>query len=120
MLMNLNMNNVERVFLNEKPSGVVFAPNYWQWFSHQRNHGTLPDEIKHCQTQLDLINYLGLDVFSRNIYCNQDEYWFGGICDESFDDVEVETSITFNDRDKITDKTYHCINGILIITIRSS
>jgi hypothetical protein len=96
----------------------VYAPNYWQWFSHHKNHGTLPDEIKHCQTQLDLINFLGLDVFSRNIYCNQDEYWFGGICDESFDSIEVETAIAFNDRDKITDKTYHCKNGILTEQLR--
>lgn len=118
MIIKLKMNNVERVFLNENPSGIVYAPNYWQWFSHHRNHGTLPDEIKHCQTQLDLINYLGLDVFSRNIYCNQDEYWFGGICDELFDGIRVETLTNYVDRDKITDKRYHFDDGILTEQLR--
>lgn len=51
----------------------VYAPNYWQWFAHHKNHNLLPQEIRHCETQLDLIKYLGLDIFSRNIYCKQDE-----------------------------------------------
>ncbi len=48
MVMDIKMNNVERVLLNENPSGIVYAPNYWQWFSHHQNHGTLPDEILPC------------------------------------------------------------------------
>jgi len=72
--------NIEKILSNQTPSGFVFAPNYWQWFAHHRNHGILPEELKGCETQLDMINYLGADVFSRNIHCKQDEYWFGGIC----------------------------------------
>lgn len=105
--------NVERVLRNQNPSGIVFAPNYWQWFSHHQNHGTLPDEIKHCDTQLEMINWLGLDVFSRNIYCKQDEYWFGGLSDESLDGVEVITSTSVENGNKITNKEYHCKSGVL-------
>lgn len=112
------MNNVERILLNQIPDRIVYAPNYWQWFSHHQNHGTLPDEIKHCESQLDLINYLGVDVFSRNIYCNQNEYWFGGLCMESFEGIEVNTSISFENGDKITDKEYHLKNGKLTEQLR--
>jgi hypothetical protein len=112
------MNNVERILLNQIPDRIVYAPNYWQWFSHHQNHGTLPDEIKHCESQLDLINYLGVDVFSRNIYCNQNEYWFGGLCMESFEGIEVNTSISFEKGDKITDKEYHLKTGKLTEQLR--
>lgn len=114
----LNTNNVELVFQNQNPSDFVYAPNYWQWFSHHKNHGTLPDEIKHCKTQLDLINYLGLGVFSRNIYCKQDEYWFGGICEECFEGIEVVKSTHFENRDKISDIEYHCKSGQLTEQLR--
>jgi uroporphyrinogen-III decarboxylase len=105
--------NVERVLQNQQPSAFVFAPNYWQWFSHHQNHGILPDEIKRCETQLDMINWLGLDVFSRNIYCKQDEYWFGGICDELFDGVEVKSASHVENGNKITEKEYRCSSGVL-------
>lgn len=105
--------NVERVLRNQNPSGIVFAPNYWQWFSHHQNHGTMPDEIKHCETQLDMINWLGLDVFSRNIYCKQDEYWFGGICEELFDGVEVKSTTHVEHGNKITEKEYRFSSGVL-------
>lgn len=113
-----DMSNVERVFHNLKPSGIAYAPNYWQWFSHHQNHGTLPDEIKHCRSQLDLIKYLGLEVFSRNIYCNQSEYWFGGICDEYFDSIEVINSFSTENLDKITDRKYYCKSGLLTEQLR--
>lgn len=71
----------------------MYAPNYWQWFELHKNHDVLPDEMKHYETQLDLIRFLGLDVMSRNIYCNQKDYWFGSICDEYFEGgVEKVTS----------------------------
>ena len=118
MNFNSEMSNVDRVLQNQNPSGIVFAPNYWQWFSHHQNHGSLPAEIRHCKTQLDLINYLGLDVFSRNIYCEQDKYWFGGICEEYFDGIEVESTIRTENRDKITDKVYRLKSGILTEQLR--
>ncbi len=84
----------------------VYAPNYWQWFAHQKNHGLLPDEIKNCQTQLDLIKYLGLDIFSRNIYCIQDEYWFGGICEEYIEGGEINIENEFENRNKKISRKY--------------
>ena len=98
--------NIEKILSNQTPSGFVFAPNYWQWFAHHRNHGILPEELKGCETQLDMINYLGADVFSRNIYCKQDEYWFGGICDEYFDGCEVDVTFQSENRNKLTTKDY--------------
>ena len=106
-------NNIERILNNQDPSSIVYAPNYWQWFSHHQNHGTLPDEIRHCVSQLDMIRYLGLDVFSRNIYCRQDDYWFGGLCDEQFDGIRVETFSSTEKRNKVTDKIYHVRTGTL-------
>jgi hypothetical protein len=106
-------NDVERVLNNQDPSGIVYAPNYWQWFAHHRNHGTLPDELKDCNSQLDMIKYLGLDVFSRNVYCRQDDYWFGGICEERFDGIDMEVTKSVLNRNKITDRVYHLKSGIL-------
>jgi hypothetical protein len=60
-----------------------------------------------------MINYLGADVFSRNIYCRQDEYWFGGICDEYFEGGEVVNSIRFDKRNKLTAKEYRFDKGKL-------
>jgi hypothetical protein len=58
---------VRHVLALRQPQRIVYAPNYWQWFSHHRNHGLLPPEMAHCRTQLDLIRHLGLDVFSRKL-----------------------------------------------------
>ncbi len=37
------------VLKNELPSRFIFAPNYWQWFAHHKNHGIFPEELKHCE-----------------------------------------------------------------------
>ena len=50
-----------------RPARIPYAPNYWQWFAHQRNQGLLPTELAGCPDQLALIRGLGLDVFSRNL-----------------------------------------------------
>lgn len=104
---------IEKVLRNEEPSRFVFAPNYWQWFAHHKNHGILPEEIRHCESQLSMINYLGLDVFSRNIYCKQDEYWIGGLCEEYFEDGRAIISYEYDGRNKIIDKVYQLKNGNL-------
>ncbi|MCK4998298.1 MAG: hypothetical protein KAS23_02145 [Anaerohalosphaera sp.] len=95
------------------PGQFVYAPNYWQWFAHHSNHGTLPEEIANCQSQLDMIGNLGLDVFSRNIYSNQNEYWFGGLCREVFENAEVTVAAEKQGNDTITTKTYSNSNGEL-------
>ncbi len=49
------------------PGRFVYAPNYRQWLAHHSTHRMLLKKIIHCQCRRDMINYLGLDVFSRNI-----------------------------------------------------
>ena len=109
---------MEKVLYLNKPSRFIYAPNYWQWFAHHKNHGILPEEISHCETQQDLIKYLGLDIFSRNIYCKEDEYWFGGLCEEYFDGIEVVRSQHIEAGDKVTTKEYHCKSGVLTEQLR--
>ncbi len=36
---------VTSVLQRKAPARVVYAPNYWQWFAHHRNHGLLPPEL---------------------------------------------------------------------------
>ncbi len=86
---NTPKSEIEKILKHREVSRFVYAPNYWQWFKHQKDHNLLPDEINHCQTSLDLYNYLGVDVFSRNIYSDPVTYWFGGLCDEIIDDFKI-------------------------------
>jgi Uroporphyrinogen decarboxylase (URO-D) len=104
---------VRRVLQRRRPDRVVYAPNYWQWFAHHRNHGLLPPEIAHCRTQLDLIRHLGLDVFSRNVYCDQSHCWFGGLAEEVWDGVEVCEDVHFEGRDRVIVRSYHTRLGTL-------
>ena len=97
---------------------IVYAPNYWQWFIHHRNHGLLPPEIRHVSSQLELIHWLGLDVFSRNLYCDATQCWFGGLAGEIWDGVEVETRQRTEDRDLVTEKIYHTRRGELSERLR--
>jgi hypothetical protein len=99
--------NIENILANKTPSRFVFAPNFWQWFAHHKNHGILPGEIKHCKTQLDMLNYPGVDVFSRNVYCKQDEAWIGGICDEYLEEGEVIINNKYSWKNKIIIKQYN-------------
>ena len=104
---------VRRVLRRERPDRVVYAPNYWQWFAHHQNHGRLPPEIAHCRTQLDLIRHLGLDVFSRNIYCDQQHCWFGGLTEEIWDGVEAREEVRIENRDRVITRTYATRRGTL-------
>ena len=47
---------IEKILAGREPSRFVYAPNYWQWFKHQKDHSLLPAEIKHCNTLCDLYN----------------------------------------------------------------
>ena len=105
--------------LRREPAGrVVYAPNYWQWFTHHSNHGILPPELAGADGQLETIRRLGLDVFSRNIYCDAKEYWFGGLAQEVWDGVEVETVRRQDGRDTVTEKTYRTRRGTLTERLR--
>ena len=104
---------VEAVLRRATPPRVVYAPNYWQWFEHQQNHGLLPPELAHCRTQLDLIRHLGLDVFSRNLYCQQQHTWFAGLAHEVCDGIATQEDVRLEGRDRIITRTYHTPHGPL-------
>lgn len=53
----------QQVLQRRQPDRIVYAPNYWQWFAHHRNHGLLPPEIAHCRTQRDEVMRLTSDRF---------------------------------------------------------
>jgi hypothetical protein len=112
-MMNTPKTEIENILAHREPSRFVYAPNYWQWFKHQKDHGALPDEIRHCETLLDLYHYLGVDVFSRNIYSDPEKYWFGGICDEMIDDFEAVEHKSLSGKDKVTEKEYRSSRGSL-------
>jgi len=104
---------VQAILARQRPDRFVYAPNYWQWFTHHRQHGLLPPELAHCETQLDLIRHLGLDVFSRNVYCDQRACWFGGLCEEVWNGVEVHTTSAADGADRLITKTYQTKRGVL-------
>lgn len=104
---------IENILAGKDPGRFVYAPNYWQWFAHHRNHGILPHELDHCTNQLEMLEYMGVDVFSRNIYSVQHEYWFGGLCTESYTDFSINISEETVNGNKLTTKEYHNKTGTL-------
>jgi uroporphyrinogen-III decarboxylase len=100
------------------PRRLAYAPNYWQWFAHHRNHGTLPPELHDCSSQLDMIRHLGLDVFSRNIYCDEQRGWWGGLSDIVWQGTECEETVRFDGKDRIVDRTYRTESGTLTERLR--
>ena len=100
------------------PPRIPYAPNYWQWFAHQRNHGLLPQELAGCPGQLELIRELGLDVFSRNLYCDEQRGWFGGLAEVVWEGVEFTEQERFEGRDRIIDRTYRPRAGDLTERLR--
>lgn len=109
---------VESVLQRGRPPRVVYAPNCWQWFTHHRNHGLLPAELRDCHSQLDLIRHLGLDVFSRNLYCDPTLCWFGGLAVETGDGIEIEVARHADGRDIVTERTYRTRRGTLTERLR--
>ena len=109
---------VERVLRREDPPRFVYAPNYWQWFTHHRDHGLLPPELAQCPTQLELIRHLGLDVFSRNLYCDPTQCWSGGLAAETWSGVEVEVTRRTEERDIITERIFRTRRGTLTERVR--
>lgn len=109
---------VDCVLKRKIPKRIVFAPNLWQWFAHHYNHGLLPDEIKHCRTQLEVIKHLGLDVFSRNIYCDEQEYWFGGLAETTLSGIDMEKRVCMENGDRIIEISYNTRFGQLSEKLR--
>jgi hypothetical protein len=104
---------LQKILNREDPGRFVYAPNYWQWFTHRQNHNTLPADLKKCESQLECINHMGLDVFSRNIYSNPYEYWFGGLHNKIFDGVDVSRESVPRGADTITTVKYKMPGGVL-------
>jgi hypothetical protein len=109
---------VRAVLYNQNPERIVYAPNYWQWFTHRINHNQVPKELQHCNTQLDVINYLNLDVFSRNVYSNPYEYWFGGLSEEIYEKAEKKEKAYKDGKDTIIEKKYRLPSGELSEKLR--
>ena len=95
--------NLLAVLERRRPERIVYAPNYWQWFAHQRNHGTLPPELAACKNQLEMIQALGLTVFSRNIYADERNGWWGGLCDITWNGSENAFA---DGKDRIVERRY--------------
>jgi len=108
---------VRAVLDRRRPERFVFGPNYWQWFEHCRNRG-LPPELAHCRSQLDLIRHLGLDVFSRNVYSDQQTGWLGGLSDAVWTDVVYEEWEPADGRDRVFHRTYRTRQGTLTERLR--
>jgi hypothetical protein len=105
---------VEAILRREDPGRVVYAPNYWQWFWHYRHYGRLPEELAGCRDHLDMLGVLGLDVFSRNIYCDQRRCWFGGLSAERFERGEcVQSETEQANGDLVIERTYRLPSGNL-------
>lgn len=95
--------SVADVLARRTPSHIAYAPNYWQWFAHHRNHGLLPPELSGCADQAGMIRRLGLEVFSRNVYCDEQRGWWGGLCDEQPDG---DPRGWLEERDLVVERTY--------------
>src|ERR1039458_6756188 len=109
---------LQRLLNRQLPGRSVYAPNYWQWFAHQQSHGLLPPEIAHCRSQLDLTRHLRLEIFSRNIYCDQQACWFGGLAEEIWDGVEVREEDRTEGQDRVITRTYETRRGKLTERLR--
>jgi hypothetical protein len=104
---------VRAVMERRRPPRFVYSPNYWQWFEHQRNHGLLPPEIAHCTSQLELVKHLGLDVFSRNVYCDQQRCWYGGLAEPVCSGVEFQEQERTQGPDRVIERVYRTRAGTL-------
>jgi hypothetical protein len=109
---------IAAVLARRPPPRLAYAPNYWQWFAHHRNHGTLPPELAHCRTQLEVIRHLGLDVFSRNLYCDEQRGWWGGLAEPLLQGVEATTREAQDGRDLVIEKTFRTRAGTLTERLR--
>jgi len=106
------------VLKREHPERFVYAPNYWQWFAHHRNHGLLPEELGNCKSQLEMIKHLGLEVFSRNIYCQEQQGWFGGLAEPVWTGVDFEQKEHFEGKDRVIERIYRTARGPLTEKLR--
>ena len=106
------------VLNRQTPDRVVFSPNLWQWFAHNRNHGTLPAELSQCRSQWDVIRHLDTHVCSRNVYCDERRGWFGGLADPVYSGVQAEVREHTEGADLVVEKSYRTKKGTLTERLR--
>ncbi|MEA2062268.1 MAG: uroporphyrinogen decarboxylase family protein [Gemmatimonadota bacterium] len=92
------------VLAGETPERAVFCPNIWQWFEYQKLHGLVPAEFQGFSTQLEVLKYMEVDIFSRNLLTDVRRSWIGGHAEFKYTDVEVTEQVEGNRR-KITYRT---------------
>jgi hypothetical protein len=109
---------IDAVLRRQRPARIPYAPNLWQWYAHQRNHGLIPPEIAHCRSRLDLYRHLGVDIFSRNIYCNEQQGLLCGLAEAVWDGVEFVEKAHFEGRDRVIERAYHTRRGSLVERLR--
>lgn len=109
---------MQAILGRRRPPRMPYGPNYWQWFTHHRNHGILPPELAGCASQLEMMQRLGLDVFSRNVYCDPQACWFGGLATAVYDGVEFEEKSLVSGRDLVTERRWHTHRGDLTERVR--
>lgn len=100
------------------PARIAYAPNYWQWFAHHREHGTLPDDVRGCATLTDLLEWLDVDVFSRNLYCDNRRAWWCGLTEDVFDGLDPGYSETIDGRDLVIERVFRTAHGPLTERLR--
>jgi hypothetical protein len=49
---------VENLLRRSDPGRFLYGRNIWQWFTHHRNHGTLPAELEGCTGQPVAIRWM--------------------------------------------------------------
>ncbi len=116
-LLAARQGSLRAVLRRERPDRIPYAPNYWQWFAHAQRNG-LPPEVHHCPTQLDLLRRMRLDVFSRNVYCDQETTWFGGLTDAVYEGVECDETETRVGPDRVFERRYRTPKGDLSERLR--
>jgi len=60
----------------EQPDAIPFAINLWQWFYANQSIGKLPAELSSARHPLDVLRYLGAEVFDRwdPFFCTREVY----------------------------------------------
>lgn len=115
----MKQGNVAAVLNRQMPERIVYAPNYWQWFTYHRNHGSLPEEVHDCESQLAMIQYLGLDIFSRNIYSDEETDWWGGLSETVWSpSVRCEEHESRDGQDRVFERIYRTRAGTLSERLR--
>lgn len=110
--------SVLRILRREDPGSFLFAPNLWQWNTHRLNHRRTLPGIAPESTQLELIRHLECQVFSRNVYSDPYDNWFGGMTTIVWEGVEYSETRTADGADTVICRSYRMRGGELTERLR--